>query len=100
MTFATISALVARRLGAALLGGAVLWAVAREAGPRDCQAIIHVAEDDLEVVLDGRARPREGDRYSPMVCELGPGRHTMTVHRGGRRVHHEVFELGPGEQVV
>jgi hypothetical protein len=100
MLIAPVLASVARRAGAALLGGAVLWAVAREAGPRDCQAVIHAAEEGLEVSVDGRVCPRERDPYSPIVCELRSGRHTMSVRRGGRPVHEESFDLGPGDQVV
>jgi hypothetical protein len=100
MLIAPILASAARRAAAAILGGSVLWAVAREAGPRDCLVVIHVCEEDLEVRVDGRACPREADPYSPIVCELRPGRHTMTARRGGRTVHEESFDLGRGGDLV
>jgi hypothetical protein len=100
MFIAPVLASAARRAGAAILGGAVLWAVAREAGPRDCLVVIHAREEDLEVRADGWACPREADPYSPIVCELRPGRHTMSARRGGRTVHEESFDLGPGDDLV
>jgi hypothetical protein len=100
MSINLFSALVARRVGAAMLGGAALWTVAREAGPRDCEVVIHVVEADLEVRVDGRVYPREADPFSPIVCDLRSGHHTMSVRRGGRSVHEEEFELGPGDHIV
>jgi hypothetical protein len=61
---------------------------------------IHAPEGDLEVRVDGRACPREADPYSPIVCELRPGRHAMSARRGGRTVHEESFDLGPGDDLV
>jgi hypothetical protein len=94
------SALVARRVGAAMLGGAVLWTVAREAGPRDCEVVIRVVEAGLEVRVDGRIYPCEADPFSPIVCDLRSGHHTISVRRGGRSVHVEEFELERGDHIV
>jgi hypothetical protein len=100
MLIGTISALLARRVGAAMLGGAILWAVARQAGPRDCEAVIHVAEAALEVRVDGWAYPHGDARSSPIVCDLRPGRHTLTVLRAGSPVHQGTFDLDPGDHIV
>ena len=89
-----------RRLAAALLGGVVLWQVAENAGPSDCQAVIHVTEADVEVRVDGKLRPTEIRLFSPLVCDLRSGRHTLTMSRGGRLLYEETFHVPPGGQVI
>jgi hypothetical protein len=95
-----ISVSVGRRLAAILLGGVILWWVAANARPADCEVVIHVVAQGLDVAMDGRAYPVASDPYSPIVFQLQPGRHTLTISRGTEVVREESFSVSGGEHLV
>ena len=90
----------ARRAGTVVLGLVVLWQVAERAGRKDGEVVVHVTESGVEVMIDDR--PYRYDRFPgpPIVCELRPGTHRLTMSRGGRLLHDETFALESGGQAV
>jgi hypothetical protein len=87
-------------VGALMLGSAVCWQVVEHADSRDCEAVVHVTEAEVDVMIDGSEYRVEAWRPSPIVCELRPGRHTLRMTRGGRVLYEEAFTLGPGDDIV
>jgi hypothetical protein len=70
------------------------------AGPRDCEVVVHVTEVGVTVKIDGWVYPVDPTPGAPIVCELQPGNHTLTMDRGDRSLYREEFTLSPGEHRV
>jgi hypothetical protein len=87
-------------IGGLMLGGAILGHVAFTSGVGNGSAVVHVSAPQVDVVIDGVAHHVETMWDSPVVCELGPGRHALQMIRNGRVVHEESFTLGAGEDLV
>jgi hypothetical protein len=79
---------------------ALLWQVVERAGRGDGEAVIHVTELGVNVMVDGVQYPIDPLPGSPIVCSLRPGSHTLSMSREGRIVYRETFTLDPGGHVV
>jgi hypothetical protein len=90
-----IKAVAGVLLGLALLG----WVVERS-GPHTVEAVVHVSEADVDVVIDERVYPIQDLSQAPIVCELSVGWHRLAMKRGDRILFEESFEAEPGKNVV
>ncbi|WP_422924166.1 hypothetical protein [Singulisphaera sp. PoT] len=88
------------RVGALLLGGAFLWQVAERVGPTRCEAVVHVPESNVDVMIDSSAYRIGEVRDEPIVCELTPGEHHLAMYRSGQLLFEQGFSVKPGEDVV
>jgi hypothetical protein len=95
-----IPARLGRFFGGGLLGTVALGWIAVHCGPPNGQAVVHVAEADVELIVGGNSYRIEGRRYSPIVCELPAGRHELSLVRDGRVLYRESFGLRGGESAV
>jgi hypothetical protein len=95
LAFATV-----KGIGALALGGVVLWQVAEHSGPQKCVAYVHVSVAKVEVKVDDVAYEVESLWETPIVCELGPGRHILRMSRSERLLYEQEFTLGPGQEIV
>ena len=84
MLIQTFGFALARRAGAFLLVGIILWYVVEHCGSTNGQAIVHVSMPEVDVTVDDATYRVESLRESPIVCELRPGRHTVRMLRYGR----------------
>ncbi len=92
---------IANRVGALLLGGFFLWQVIEHAGPFKGEAIVHVSERNVDVMIDQwNYRVGTKKNETPITCELSPGWHSLTMRREGKILYEERFSLQPGEEVV
>jgi hypothetical protein len=85
---------------ACLFGAAVLWWVARHAGPNQGTALIHVTEPDVVVCVGDRTFLITDRRNAPIECDLPAGRHTLSMKRFGETLYQEDFELERGGEVI
>jgi hypothetical protein len=86
--------------GALALGGAILWQVVAHADLQRGIAYVHVSNTKVSVTIDDEIYWVETVYDSPIVCELGPGRHTLRMLRSGQVVFEEEFTLDMGQEVV
>src|SRR5262245_32330595 len=100
MSIQTVLPALVKGVGALALSGAVLGYVAHEAGPRECRAVIHVTEADVDVWVDGVVYRIDSWREAPIPCPLRPGRHSLRMFRGGQTLYEETFILRRGDDVV
>lgn len=100
MSIRTVLTSMTKGIGSVAFGCVVLGYVAEQAGPRDCRAVIHVTESEVDVWVDGWAYRVESWRDSPILCPLRPGRHALRMSRGGRTLYEETFILQRGDDVV
>jgi hypothetical protein len=91
---------IAEYAGAALLGAIVLSAVAQKADTRTYETVVHVMEVGVDVWIDGTAYRVDDPLDSPVVCELGPGRHTLRMARNGRILYEEDFTIDTDRDTV
>jgi len=92
---------VAKRLGAVGLALVIFWHVAQHAGlQRRGTAIVHVAQLNVVIAIDGQVYPVDSMAETPLVCELGPGEHVLAMSRGGRLVYQESFTIEPGGELI
>jgi hypothetical protein len=89
-----------RKVGACVIAVSVLWQVAERAGRGNGEAVVHVTESGVVVLIDGYAYPYEPWPASPIACSLRPGSHTLAMTLEGRVVYEETFTLEPGGHVV
>lgn len=89
-----------RLLGGGLLGIVALSWIALHCGPPNGQAVVHVTEADVELIVGGNRYRIEGRRYPPIVCDLPAGRHELALVREGRVLYRESFRLRGGESSV
>jgi hypothetical protein len=87
-------------LGAFALGGAILWQVTNNCGSTKGMAYVHVVTPGVDVTVDDQRYRVETLWESPIVCELGPGRHTLRMLRSGRVLFEQEFTLDPSQEVV
>ena len=86
--------------GSGLLGLAVLGWVVDSVGTPTGHAVVHVTESDVTVQVGGNTyefADRPGD---PIVCELRPGTHELTMPRDGRVLYEQSFRIRRGESLV
>jgi hypothetical protein len=100
MSIQRLSVALIKRLGAAMLGGLVLWQVAGHSGPGTGQAIVHVAMPKVEITVGDETYWVETAWERPIVCELRPGRHTIRMVRSGRILYAEEFTIAVGQELV
>jgi hypothetical protein len=89
-----------RRVGALLLGGAILWQVATHWNSTDGRVIVHVATPQVYVAVDDATYWVENLWETPIVCDLRPGRHQVRMLQNGRVLHEEEFTLAAGEERI
>jgi len=87
-------------LSAFALGGAILWQVTNNCGSTKGMAYVHVVTPGVDVTVDDQRYRVETLWESPIVCELGPGRHTLRMLRSGRVLFEQEFTLDPSQEVV
>jgi hypothetical protein len=85
---------------ALVLGGAILGMVARNCGPREGVAYIHVAAAGVDVTIGDSAYRVESPAETPIVCSLPPGPHVLRMSRAGTVLYEVTFVLEPGREVV
>jgi hypothetical protein len=82
------------------LGGVILWHVADHSGAQTSTACVHVWGPNMVVTVDGREYDAATLSDSPLVIELGPGRHKLQAFRDGQMFDEREFTLGMGEETV
>jgi hypothetical protein len=100
MVIRTLCTVLAKRVGALVLGGTILWQVSGHTGATKGRAIVHVTIPEAEVTIDNDRYWIETLRDSPIVCDLRPGRHTLAMFRTGRLVYQAEFTVAPGQEVM
>src|SRR5438552_18094047 len=79
----------------------MFWHVAQHAGLQQRgTAIVHVAQRNVVIAIDGQDYSVESLAETPLVCELGPGEHVLGMSRGGRLVYQEYFTIEPGGELI
>jgi hypothetical protein len=91
---------VVKSAGSCLLGGAVLWWVAVNVGPRTGTAVVHVTEPGVVVAVGDQTRRVGVVNGEPLVIELEAGEHWLRMRRGPVLLYEERFRLPAGEEVV
>jgi hypothetical protein len=89
-----------KMLSALALGGAVLWEVALHCGPPNGTIYVHVERGCGDLNVDDATYQIKSLSETPVVCNLEPGRHVVTLSRDGRIVYEEKFSLDAGEELV
>jgi hypothetical protein len=89
-----------RNLAVIVLGGAVAWRVAEQAPANHGEVIVHVVEDGVDVSIDGDISRVNDWRDTPVVRELPPGPHWVSMIRDGTMLEARVFAVRPGDSVV
>src|SRR5438105_3831655 len=100
MVIQTLCVALARRVGALVLGGIILWQVAEHSGLQRGRAIVHVSRPKADVLVDEARYAVETLWETPIVCDLRPGRHTVRMLRSGRIVYEEPFTIAAGEELI
>jgi hypothetical protein len=100
MMLQTIAYTLGKPVGAVILGGAVLWQVARHSGPSNGRALVHVSTTPVELAVDCAVYRVESLDDSPVACELKPGRHAVEMVRDGKVLYYEEFDVIAGRDVV
>lgn len=100
MLLQTVCYDLVKRAGALVLGTVILWQVAEHAGVSNGQAIIHVSAAPVDVTVDDAVYHVEFSSQTPVVCELGPGRHKARMLRDGQVLYEEEFTIVAGQDVV
>jgi hypothetical protein len=96
MDISLIATLV-KRLGAVCLAFVIFWHVAQHGGPRQGKAIVHVSRPDVVVAVDHIDHPVDSTAPSPLVCELGPGKHVAQMLHGDSLLDEQSFIIEPGQ---
>ncbi|HZW30090.1 MAG TPA: hypothetical protein VFF52_05240 [Isosphaeraceae bacterium] len=100
MLIQTLCMVLAKRVGALLVGAVILWQVAEHSGTTKGQAIVHVSAPKVEVMVDDARYWVETLWETPIVCDLRPGRHTVRMSQSGRVVYEEAFTIAAGQEVI
>lgn len=91
---------VAKCLGALVLSVVVLWQAADNADSTESEVCIHVAADDVEVLVDEEAFRIHSRLQEVIVCQLRPGQHELRMLRDGQLLYEETFTVECGRDVV
>ena len=91
---------VAKCLGALILSVVVLWQTADNAGFVESEICIHVAADDVEVLVDDESYWIKSRFKEVIVCRLRPGRHELRMMRDGQLLYEQTFTVERGQDVV
>ncbi len=100
MTIRSLIFALGKVIGALGLGGLILWQVVIHIGPQYGIAYVHVPKPNVDVMVDDERYHIETIWDTPIVCELSPGPHVLSMSRSGRVVYEENFSLGVGQEVV
>lgn len=88
------------RVATIVLGASVLvWVVDRHRGT-DAELVIHVAEPDVVLTVGDQSFTIQGLDVRPIVCEVEPGSHVLTLRRDDRVLYQETVAVDPGESRV
>ena len=91
---------VAKWLGALILSVVVLWQTADNAGFVESEVYIHVAADDVEILVDEESYWIKSCLKEVIVCRLRPGRHELRMMRDDQLLYEETFTVERGHDVV
>jgi hypothetical protein len=91
---------VAKCLGALILSVVVLWQTADNAGFAESEVFIHVAADDVKVLVDDEFYWVKSPLQEVIVCRLRPGLHELRMMRDGQLLYEETFAVARGHDVV
>ena len=78
----------------------VLWQTADNSGSAESEVCIHVAADDVEVLVDDESFRIKSRLQEVIVCRLRPGRHELRMMRDGQLLYEETFTVERGRDVV
>jgi hypothetical protein len=87
-------------MGALLLGGTLLWRISQCCGTQQCEVVVHVMEDQVDVWIDESSYYVENVWDTPIVCKLAPGNHRLRLFRGERILNEQEFILEPGQDAI
>jgi hypothetical protein len=91
---------VAKCLGALVLSVVVLWQTADNSGFAESEVVVHVAANDVEVLVDDEPFRIKTALKEVIVCRLCPGRHELRMMRDGQLLYQETFTVERGRDVV
>jgi hypothetical protein len=91
---------VAKCLGALILSVVVLWPTADNSGSAESEVVIHVAANDVEVLVDEDAYWIKTALKDVIVCRLRPGKHELRMMRGDQVLYEEIFSVERGRDLV
>ena len=91
---------LAKVVGSSLLTLVTLGWIVEHAGPPSGRAVVHVTESDVTVQVGGNTYEFAERPLEPIVCELRPGKHELTMTRDGRVLYEQTFRIRRGESVV
>jgi hypothetical protein len=91
---------VAKCLGALILSVVVLWQAADNSGFTESEVCVHVAADDVEVLVDEEVFRVKSRLQEVIVCQLCPGQHELRMMRDGQLLYEEIFTVELGHDVV
>lgn len=89
-----------KRLGAVCLAFVIFWHVSQHAAPRRGQAIVHVSQPQVLVLIDHQEYFVPTFADSPVVCDLEPGEHRVQVWKHGVLLGEEDVQIEAGKEVV
>jgi hypothetical protein len=78
----------------------VFWQVAVHAGPQQSEAVVHVVEQDVDVIIDDSVYEIERLRTTPIIHPVVAGPHILRMLRDGRVLYEERFVVERGEDIV
>jgi hypothetical protein len=90
----------AKPLAGFALGSAILRQVAMHSGPQNYTTYVHMTTDRVDVKVDKTTFHVVSRWETPIVCELGPGKHTLQMTRNGKMLYEEEFSSNVGCEVV
>lgn len=90
----------AQILAALGLGGFWLRAAVDQPDRGGCETVIHVTEADVDIFVDDRAFRIGARRHAPLVVDLPPGEHILSMSRGDATLYEERFTLLSGTGAV
>ena len=98
MSMYLVSRAVRIAAGAVLAVVMLGWIANKVGGPGT--AVIHVTESDVIVGVDGLEFAVKARRYEPIVLELQPGPHAVTMSRGDERLYEGEFRVKANADAV
>jgi hypothetical protein len=91
---------VTKWAGAGLLTILLAWQASSGPVLEESEVIVHVGVPEVEIQIDALRfsvdRPWEG----PVICELPPGVHLLTMQQAGVEIYREVFTLEGGRSAI
>jgi hypothetical protein len=87
---------VAKWAGAGALTVLLAWQASSGPVREETEVIVHVGVADVELWIDDHRFSVDRPWEHPVVCELPPGDHLLTMLREGVEIYREVFTLETG----